>query len=70
MQPALRAIHSRIGFSHPMHARPSHPSAFVLQQYGENKFEIEVPTFQDLYVEGLLQPFSVFQVGAAITRSR
>ncbi|EGD75693.1 hypothetical protein PTSG_07811 [Salpingoeca rosetta] len=44
------------------HPGLSTPSAKArIMQYGENKFEIEIPSFQDLYVEGLLQPFSVFQ---------
>eukprot|EP01147_Barroeca_monosierra_P010353 gene10353-2488_t len=33
-----------------------------LMQYGENKFEIELPSFQQLYLQGILQPFSVFQI--------
>ncbi len=34
----------------------------VLEQRGPNQFEIRMPTFQELYLEGLLAPFSVFQV--------
>eukprot|EP00049_Salpingoeca_infusionum_P025583 m.20377 g.20377 ORF g.20377 m.20377 type:complete len:1339 (+) comp8156_c0_seq2:3-4019(+) len=32
-----------------------------LKRFGLNQFEIEFPSFQELYVEGLLKPFSVFQ---------
>ena len=29
--------------------------------YGPNKFVIQLPTFKDLYIEGLLSPFTTFQ---------
>eukprot|EP00054_Salpingoeca_dolichothecata_P000146 m.16120 g.16120 ORF g.16120 m.16120 type:complete len:1361 (+) comp10277_c0_seq1:123-4205(+) len=31
-------------------------------RYGENKFEILMPSFKELYLEGLLSPFTVFQM--------
>jgi manganese-transporting P-type ATPase len=34
----------------------------LLERYGHNKFEIKLPAFSELYIEGLLAPFSVFQV--------
>eukprot|EP00051_Salpingoeca_urceolata_P028599 m.487572 g.487572 ORF g.487572 m.487572 type:complete len:1322 (-) comp25148_c0_seq1:70-4035(-) len=34
----------------------------ALARHGLNKFEIRMPSFRELYVQGLLSPFSVFQM--------
>jgi hypothetical protein len=49
-------------------SHPRIPAALSLmlllldQRFGKNKFEIDMPTFEDLYLQGLLKPVSVFQV--------
>ena len=35
---------------------------YLHERYGHNRFDISLPTFIDLYIEGLLSPFTVFQV--------
>lgn len=38
----------------------------ALERFGENKFNVVMPSFIDLYIEGLLAPFSVFQVSLSL----